>query len=209
MMFLKYDSNFNFIFTKIADLFILNILFILCCLPIFTIGASYSALYECITLLKDDSSTSLWIDFFRTFKLKFKYSCISQIIIMISTIALWSNLVIMLSLNSIVKFIFIIFLAFYFILLISFSIYVFPILCRYNMKLSNLLKVTFVIAIGNPIKTLLLILINLFPLIIMSICPFLNLYIIVFMTFFGFSLISFLSSLLLEPLFKNISISIN
>ena len=208
MMFLKYDSDFNFIFTKIADLFILNILFILCSLPIFTIGASYTALYECVTSLKDDSTTSLVKDFFKTFKSKFKYSFIAQLAIIILTIILWSNFLIILSLSTAIKFAFIVILALYFIVLASFVVYIYPIICRYDMKFIDLLRVTFAIAIKNPLNTLSLIIINFLPLIIMLVLPIFDIYIILFMTFLGFSLISFLSSILLEKIFKTTSITL-
>ena len=40
------DSRFFSFFTRLADLILLNFIFLLTCLPIVTIGASFAALYQ-------------------------------------------------------------------------------------------------------------------------------------------------------------------
>lgn len=61
----SYESKFSQTLMFVADLCILNLLFVLCSLPIFTIGAAQSALYSGIRLLldpEDDRSpvTAFW-----------------------------------------------------------------------------------------------------------------------------------------------------
>lgn len=43
--FMNYDSRFSRILNRLTELVLLNFVFILTCLPIFTIGASVTALY--------------------------------------------------------------------------------------------------------------------------------------------------------------------
>jgi uncharacterized membrane protein YesL len=58
---------------KLADIAICNVLFCLCCLPIFTAGASLSALYASVDLLVEDREDGLISrQFFRAFKQSFK-----------------------------------------------------------------------------------------------------------------------------------------
>lgn len=67
-----YDSPISQLFIKIADLAILNLLYILSCIPIFTIGAAQAGLYTAAKVMldkKDDSS--LTAAFFRGFKAGF------------------------------------------------------------------------------------------------------------------------------------------
>ncbi len=67
-----YDSPISQLLMKIADLAILNILYILSCIPIFTIGAAQAGLYTAAKVMldkKDDSS--LTAAFFRGFKAGF------------------------------------------------------------------------------------------------------------------------------------------
>ena len=50
---------------KIADLIILNILFIICCIPIVTIGASYTALYTVMLKLVKNEEPYIFRGFFK------------------------------------------------------------------------------------------------------------------------------------------------
>ena len=52
------DSPLGQLLTKITDLLILNLCFLICCLPIFTIGASLTALYS-ITLTQSNDFSAL------------------------------------------------------------------------------------------------------------------------------------------------------
>lgn len=60
----------NFI-GKLLDCFLLNILWLLCCIPVITVGASTTALYHCTIKLSKDEPLYLFRDFFHSFKLNF------------------------------------------------------------------------------------------------------------------------------------------
>ena len=69
----SYDNPFMQALMYVADLIILNILFILCSLPIFTIGAAQSGLYNAVRVMQDkEDDSSLTAAFFRGFKNGFK-----------------------------------------------------------------------------------------------------------------------------------------
>lgn len=64
------DSPLMTFLTKLADLMILNLLWMVCSLPIITIGASTAAMYDC--LLNQDRVSSITGTFFSAFKSNFK-----------------------------------------------------------------------------------------------------------------------------------------
>lgn len=65
----SYESKFSQIMIFIFDLCVLNMLFILCCIPVFTIGAAQAALYSGIrTLLDKEDDTSPVKAFFKSFR---------------------------------------------------------------------------------------------------------------------------------------------
>lgn len=69
----SYESKFNQILMFVADLCILNLLFVVCSLPVFTIGAAQAALYSGIRTLvdpADDSSPAK--AFWKAFRTGFK-----------------------------------------------------------------------------------------------------------------------------------------
>lgn len=58
--------------SKAADLMILNLLTLVCSIPIFTIGASFSAMHYALLRLRREESTYVTKDFFQAFKKNFK-----------------------------------------------------------------------------------------------------------------------------------------
>lgn len=65
----SYDSPIMQILMYIGDLIILNFIYLLCCFPIFTIGAAQAGLYTAMRVLNDkEDDTSVVAAFFRGFK---------------------------------------------------------------------------------------------------------------------------------------------
>lgn len=72
----RMDSPLMSFLNKVADIMILNILFILCCLPVFTIGASLSAAYYiCFKMIRNEDNYIVK-GFFRSFKENFKQATV-------------------------------------------------------------------------------------------------------------------------------------
>lgn len=73
MNFFNYESKPMQILMMLGDLIIMNLLYILCCIPIFTIGAAQAGLYTGIkTLLDPEDDTYCSSAFFKGFKSGFK-----------------------------------------------------------------------------------------------------------------------------------------
>lgn len=63
------DSKAMQILSKVWDLFMLNLLYILCCIPVVTIGAAQAGLYRSVRAMKDPESDYTWSEaFFKGFK---------------------------------------------------------------------------------------------------------------------------------------------
>lgn len=64
----NYDSKFNQLVMTVADLIIINLLYIVCCIPIITIGAAQAGLFTGIRVLLDpEDDSSVAKAFFRGF----------------------------------------------------------------------------------------------------------------------------------------------
>ena len=61
---------------KLADLMLLNILFLVCSLPIFTIGASFTAMYYVTLKLAENEEGYIARGFLKSFKQNFKQATI-------------------------------------------------------------------------------------------------------------------------------------
>lgn len=92
MKLFDYDSGLMRVLGKISDLVIVNILAVICCLPIITIGASMTALHYSLLKMKRDTDNYPFRNFFKSFKQNFLQSTILWIInlaaILISVFAL-------------------------------------------------------------------------------------------------------------------------
>ncbi len=75
MKFFAYDSPLMNSLSRLTDLVVLNVFFIICCLPVVTIGAATSALYSAMFKLKSDEGQP-YKQFFIAFKRDFKQSTI-------------------------------------------------------------------------------------------------------------------------------------
>ena len=72
MRFFSYESRFSQLLMKLSCSCLLNILWFICSLPVFTIGASTTALYyACLKVIRDEESHA-WKLFFHSFKENFK-----------------------------------------------------------------------------------------------------------------------------------------
>ncbi len=84
------DSPLMQLISKYADLVILNVLYLVCCLPIITIGAARTALYA-TTLKQLKGEDAGILCFFRMFKENFKHSFLPWIILLVTGAGLaWS-----------------------------------------------------------------------------------------------------------------------
>lgn len=85
--FFDYDNKFMQMLSKATDMIILNLLFLLCCIPIFTIGAAQAALYTALRVMMDpEDDTSLIAAFFRGFKNGFGTITVAFVIMTVLTL---------------------------------------------------------------------------------------------------------------------------
>lgn len=68
------DNIFNHIMTKIFDLMLLSVLCLVCCIPVFTIGASVTALYYMTMKMVRDQEEGIIRGFFSAFRENFRQS---------------------------------------------------------------------------------------------------------------------------------------
>ncbi len=79
----SYDNPVIRFLNKVTDLLVLNILFIVCSIPIFTIGASVSALYSVSLHSVRYGDGYVWKNFFGAFKKNFKQATVAWLIMLV------------------------------------------------------------------------------------------------------------------------------
>ena len=79
------DGKFLETFNKITDLVTLNILWLLCCIPIITIGASTSALYQVTLQIAENRDSYITKEFFKAFRENFRQATIVWLAVIVGT----------------------------------------------------------------------------------------------------------------------------
>ena len=160
-----YNNNFFAGISKVSDTIILNFLFVICSIPIVTIGASTTALY-CVSMKSTrDEDVYAVKEFFKQFKQNFKESTIIWLILLLvaSFIGLDFYMCSLMSndiLSTAFKFIFTLIS-----IVIGFIVvYVFPLGARFENSIKNTLMNAVLMSIKHLPYTLIMLVLTLMPL---------------------------------------------
>ena len=139
---------------KLFDVVVLNIVFIIVCIPIVTIGPAISALYYAsVKSIRRDRSYPVK-EFFKGFKRDFKQSFIVGLIMVIAGIILYIDVKFSVDFiqNSFtyMRYIYFIIAA----VLAFIMIYIYPLISRFSLKLSGLFKLSFYLSIRHFLTTI-------------------------------------------------------
>lgn len=145
--------------SKICDLLCLNIMWLICCIPIVTIGASTTALYAVMLKFVKDEEGYVFRGFFKAFRLNLKQSTISWLIF-VALGALWfvDYRLAGVMPGTVGTVMSVIFLMIGFFLL-ALMIYVFPLTARYENNIRNTFRNALILTVAKLPYTLLMILI--------------------------------------------------
>ena len=80
--FFNFDGPFFTILNRVSDLIILNVLWLICCIPIVTIGASTTAMYYVALKMVNNEESYVTRSFFKSFRENFRQSTIIWLIML-------------------------------------------------------------------------------------------------------------------------------
>lgn len=192
------DSPFINFMNKVADLIILNIVAAVCCIPIFTIGASMTALHYAVLKMVRNEESYIIKTFFKSFKQNFKQATIIWLMMLAVILILAGDFVIILysgiNFPSWVRSV----VAGMAILVVFATMHVFPILSRFENTIRDTYKNSLFMGILTMPKTVLMMVIWVIPIVILLYVV--QLYPLVF--FFGISAPAFFCAMLYNSTFK-------
>lgn len=187
--------------SKICDMVCLNILWLICSIPIITIGASTAALYTVMLKMVKNEEGYIFRGFFKAFKSNFKQSTIMWIVILLLGIVCWIDYRVAGVMpgmgGSIMR---IIFLLLGFILL-SVTIYIFPLTARYENTIRNTVRNALVLTVGKLPYTLLMVVVTVGSVIISLWNSMTLMFAIPLWFIIGVSLIAWINSYILRRVF--------
>ncbi|MBP5607630.1 MAG: YesL family protein [Lachnospiraceae bacterium] len=161
------DSPLMNILSKIADLLILNLITLVMCIPIVTAGASFTAMHYCCLKLARGHETSMWKQFFHSFKDNFKQSTLIWLLFLVIMGFIGYDFVLMYNNpTELSSFVFGGLLVFTIILLFGGSM-VFPVQAKFYNTIPVTIKTGFIFSFRHFFKTLVFFVLKLLPLVLM------------------------------------------
>ncbi|WP_455951472.1 YesL family protein [Eubacterium sp.] len=197
------DSKFYEVVSKIADLVVLNLLFVLFSLPIITMGASTTALYGVTKKMAENREGYIFRNFFQLFKENFRQSTVMWIILLVAAMIPTVDLYIINSLEKTVITTALkgLMLAAALTVLLVF-LYAMALQSTFENTIKNTLKNAFLMGIGYFPWTLLILLITLLPIILIVLLGKTAGSVVYVMLFVGFAVLAYLNSYIFNHIFK-------
>lgn len=199
----EYDNKFFEVLGKITDIIILNLLCIISCLPIITIGASVTATYFVALQMVRNEETYIIREFIKGFKENFIFSTkVWSIILIIGLVLSFDFYISRLILNEYMRITLQFILTIVSIIFIFLLTYVFPIISKFENTIKNTMINSILISIQHLPKTIFMVFINLSPIILTLILSNYWGQILFFYTVMGFASITYINSMFFNKIFE-------
>ncbi len=189
--------------SRLADLFWLNLLFILCCIPVFTIGAATTALYYVTLKMAKDEEGYITKSYFKAFKQNFIQATIIWVVILLIMGIMLADLRIAnggnvagIFTDPMVNNVVVVAVGVMVILLAMTVTYVFPILAQFDNTVLNTVKNAFLISIRHLPYTIAMIFIAAVPVALIWFSPAMLLLVLIM-----FSAVAYINSKFFNKIF--------
>ncbi|WP_167955867.1 YesL family protein [Anaerosporobacter faecicola] len=179
---------------KIFDVVFVSILWVLCCIPVITIGPATTALYYCVVKAIRRERGYISKEFFHSFKQNFKQGAIVGIIFTVLGVLMSINFYVVRQMKgNMAAILFGIYMAMSIVAYVT-AIYAFPNLSRFTLTVKNVFKNSLIMAIRHLLSTIIMAIIILVAGVVMYVIP--------ITTFFLPGVACLLVSLLMEKILK-------
>ena len=199
MRIFRYNSPLMSVLNRVADMMILNILWLCCSLPVITAGAATTALYSCL-LVKDDAPVVR--RFFTAFKSDFGRSTVLLGIWLIGMLLIAVDVFFYIYLLRDMDIWFRVLPMIPAALILMTSSYLFPLQAKFENRLSALLKNAVLMTLVHLPTSILITVINLLPLFLLYFGTSLFIYLLAVWTLFGFALLATANAHLIDKVFR-------
>ena len=194
------DSKIMRALSRVGDLMILNLLFLLSCVPIFTVGAAVTALYAVCFRFDTKDEGYVLRGYFRAFRANFKQATILWLILLFCGAAAAFDAWLFLSFASALHYMSILFIALLLMVLLMTSM-VFPLLSQFQNGNRNTLKNAMLLSLGYLPRSVLMVALALFPFALLWMDPDFFWYVGFLWIALYFSAVAYLNTKLLKKVF--------
>ena len=190
------DSGLMLTMTQITDCIFLSLFWILCCIPVVTIGASCAALYDAVYRGFRRGDKHPWQRFWQVFRENWKAGLVPTLLFLVLLFLLAKGMILAWNAAALGSASWMLFsgAAFLGVMAMGILSLAFPVLSRFENTFTGLLKNTLLLALANLPRTILLGIVNTAAIFLCARY--------VFPLFFLPALAALISTLAVEPMFK-------
>ena len=157
------DSKIMQIISRFCDIVILNLLFLVTCLPLFTIGAASAAMYTVVFRMDTDKEEGLFRTYFRAFRDNFLQGTAIWLLLALFGAASCVNMVQFSQLGGVLGYLLFLIAMLVFLVVVLIFSYVFPLLSQFRNSIKESLKNALLLSVAHLPRSILLAGINCFP----------------------------------------------
>lgn len=196
--FFNLDSPFMIFLSNLTDVVILNVLCLICCIPIVTIGPSITAMHYVTLKMAREEEGYVVKSFFKAFKDNFKQSLIAWLGFIVITIVFLVDYRILkiTGMNNSKIFLMVIGAIYLFVCLTT--MYIFPLMARFENTLVQTVKNALLMSILHIFKTIVMAIIYVLPIILVP----LHYNLILVFLIIGLSGPAYINSFIWKSIFK-------
>lgn len=195
------DSKFVAFLSDITNLIILNLLWIISCIPAVTIVPATAAMYYTTMKMVKKEDPYIVRSFFRAFRQNLRQGIVLSVIFALAVGLLYVDMQVLQSFPS--GFHMVLLIAFYALCVLTAmaAAYVCPLLSRFNNTIISTLKNSLIIGLSHPLKTIAILTIDAIPLLLFLYWPNYFMSTLLFWVLLGFSAIALVTSTILNKIF--------
>lgn len=197
------DNKFFTFMGRVADLMILNILCILCCIPVITIGPAITAMFYITLKMVRNEESYVFRGFFHSFKQNFRQGVTIHLIMLAVGAVLLFDLYFTRQMSGenqiymILGYVFMVAIALY---LMIFT-YIYPMLAKFYNSVKNTFRNALLVSIRHLPYTILMMAVTAAPVLLMFFIPQTAAYVLLFIFLLGFSTIAYINSCFFVKIF--------
>lgn len=194
------DSPVVRVLNRVGDLLILNVLMIVCCIPVITAGAAFTAMHYVLLKIVRGEEGYLIRGFFKSFRSNFRQATLIWLL-MLLVVAVYVGDIWIFNYSGLVfpKPLIIAVAAVAFVLLMI-AVYVFPLQARFENSVKNTLKNAMLLAFANLPRTILMMACYILPLVL----GYFSTYALLFVIMLGISAPAYAAAWIYSGIFKKL-----
>jgi len=188
--------------SRAVDIVILNLLFLLFCIPIITIGTSITALYSVTIKMTRNEENYIFKSFISSFKRNFTQSTLVWFILLASGFILLADLSVLGNFHGILRIFFTSALIIFGFVYLGILLFIFPYMARFDNTIKRSLLNSLLVGFSNLPRLLLLIFLTVVP-VILGFTSFKGFLLVLYIgTFGGFALVAYINSYIFRKVFS-------